>query len=89
MKTGAWVMELEWTHRSCWLYLGTQSLIGGNKFNIQIISDMQGNLACCSTWGRRVGQEGVTELTYADDTTPRAENKEKLKSLLKKVKEES
>ena len=25
---------------------------------------MQGNLACCSTWRRRVGHEGVTELTY-------------------------
>ena len=50
---------------------------------------MQGNLACCSTWGRRVGHKGMTELTYVDDTTLTAESKEELKSLLKKVKEES
>ena len=51
---------------------------------------MQGNLACCSTWGYRVDtKEWLNLLTYADDTTLTAESKEELKSLLKKVKEES
>ena len=34
-------------------------------------------------------QRGLNNLRYADDTTPRAERKEELKSLLLKVKEES
>ena len=37
----------------------------------------------------KIGRRNINNLRYADDTTLMAENKEKLKSLLMKVKEES
>ena len=39
--------------------------------------------------GIKIAERNVNNLRYADDTTLIAESKEKLKSLLKKVKEES
>ena len=37
----------------------------------------------------KIGRRIINNLRYADDTTLKAERKEKLKSFLKKVKEES
>ena len=37
----------------------------------------------------KIAQRNISNLRYADDTTPIAENKEEQKSLLMKVKEES
>ena len=39
--------------------------------------------------GVKVSRRNINNLRYADDTTPRAESEEELKSLLMKVKEES
>ena len=39
--------------------------------------------------GIKIARRNINNLRYADDTTLRAENEEKLKSLLMKVKEES
>ena len=39
--------------------------------------------------GIKIGKRNINNLRYADDTTVMAESKEKLKSLLMKVKEES
>ena len=39
--------------------------------------------------GRKIARRNINDLKYADDTTLMAENGEKLKSLLVKVKEES
>ena len=39
--------------------------------------------------GIKISGRNITNLRYADDTTLMAESEEKLKSLLKKVKEES
>ena len=39
--------------------------------------------------GIKIAEGNITYLRYADDTTLMAESKEKLKSLLMKVKEES
>ena len=39
--------------------------------------------------GIKIAERNLNNLGYADDTTLTAETKEKLKSLLKKVKEES
>ena len=39
--------------------------------------------------GIKIARRNISNLTYADDTTLMAERKEKLKSLLMKVKEES
>ena len=39
--------------------------------------------------GIKIARKNINNLRYADDTTLMAENKEELKSLLKKVKEES
>ena len=39
--------------------------------------------------GIKIGRRNTNNLRYADDTTLMAESKEKLKSLLMKVKEES
>ena len=39
--------------------------------------------------GIKFARRNINKLTYADDTTPMAESKEELKSLLMKVKEES
>ena len=39
--------------------------------------------------GIKIAGRHINNLRYADDTTPMAENEEKLKSLLMKVKEES
>ena len=39
--------------------------------------------------GIRIARRNISNLRYADDTTLMAENKEELKSLLRKVKEES
>ena len=39
--------------------------------------------------GIKIARRNINHLRYADDTTLMAENKEELKSLLKKVKEES
>ena len=39
--------------------------------------------------GIKIAGRNINNLTYADDTTLMAESKEELKSLLKKVKEES
>ena len=38
---------------------------------------------------RHTARRNINNLTYADDTTLRAESEEELKSLLRKVKEES
>ena len=42
-----------------------------------------------ATWIDQVNKLNINNLRYADDTTLMAESKEKLKSLLRKVKEES
>ena len=39
--------------------------------------------------GIKIARRNINSLTYADDTTLMAESKEELKSLLRKVKEES
>ena len=39
--------------------------------------------------GIKIARRNINNLRYADDTTLMAENKEELKNLLKKVKEES
>ena len=39
--------------------------------------------------GIKIAIRNINDLRYADDTTPMAESKEELKSLLRKVKEES
>ena len=39
--------------------------------------------------GIKIARRNINNLRYADDTTPRAESEEELKSLLMKVKEES
>ena len=39
--------------------------------------------------GNKIARRNINNFRYADDTTLRAEREEKLKSLLKKVKEES
>ena len=39
--------------------------------------------------GIKIARRNINNLRYADDTTLRAENEEKLKSLLMKVKEDS
>ena len=39
--------------------------------------------------GIKIGRRNINNLRYADDTTLMAESEEKLKSLLRKVKEES
>ena len=39
--------------------------------------------------GIKIARRNINNLRYADDTTLRAESKEELKNLLKKVKEES
>ena len=39
--------------------------------------------------GIKIAGRNINNLTYADDTTPKAESKEELKSLLMRVKEES
>ena len=39
--------------------------------------------------GIKISRENINNLRYADDTTLMAESREKLKSLLMKVKEES
>ena len=39
--------------------------------------------------GIKIAQRNINNLRYADDTTPMAESKEELKSLLMRVKEES
>ena len=39
--------------------------------------------------GIKIAERNINNLRYADDTTLMAENKEKLKSVLMKVKEES
>ena len=39
--------------------------------------------------GIKIARRNISNLKYADDTTPMAESKEELKSLLMKVKEES
>ena len=39
--------------------------------------------------GIQIGWRNINKLRYADDTTPMAESKDELKSLLMKVKEES
>ena len=39
--------------------------------------------------GIKIGRRSINHFRYADDTTPTAESKEELKSLLMKVKEES
>ena len=39
--------------------------------------------------GIKIGRRHINNLRYADDTTLKAESKKELKSLLKKVKEES
>ena len=39
--------------------------------------------------GIKIGRRNINNLRYADDTTLMAENKEELKSLLRKVKEKS
>ena len=39
--------------------------------------------------GIKIAGRNISNLRYADDTTPMAENKEELKSVLMKVKEES
>ena len=39
--------------------------------------------------GIKISRRNINNLRYTDDTTPRTESKEELKSLLMKVKEES
>ena len=39
--------------------------------------------------GINIARRNISNLRYADDTTPMAENEEELKNLLMKVKEES
>jgi len=39
--------------------------------------------------GIKISGRNISNLTYADDTTPMAESKEELKNLLMKLKEES
>ena len=39
--------------------------------------------------GINIARRNINNLRYADDTTPMEENEEELKSLLRKVKEES
>ena len=39
--------------------------------------------------GIKIARRNISNLRYADDTTPMAESEEELKSLLMKVKEES
>ena len=39
--------------------------------------------------GIKIGERNINNLRYVDDTTLKAESKEKLKSLLMRVKEES
>ena len=39
--------------------------------------------------GLKIARRNISNLRYADDTTPMAESEEELKSLLMKVKEES
>ena len=39
--------------------------------------------------GFKISRSNINNLRYADDTTPMAESKEKLKNLLMKVKEKS
>ena len=39
--------------------------------------------------GTKIAEKNINNLRYSDDTTPMAENKEELNSLLMRVKEES
>jgi hypothetical protein len=43
--------------------VGWNHLLDGHEFGYaQGIVDGQGSMACCSPWGRRVGQDPETEL---------------------------
>ena len=48
-----------------------------------------GNLGSNCQAGIKIARRNINNLRYADDTTLMAENEEKLKSLLMKVKEEN
>ena len=45
--------------------------MNGHEFEQALgIGDGQGNLACCSPWGRRVGHDRVIELTELSYMNP-------------------
>ena len=58
-------------------------------FNLYTEYIMQNARLDESQAGMKIAGRNINNLRYADDTTLMAENKEKLKSLLMKVKEES
>ena len=77
---GAFKCEKDWTRA----VVSLGSLVAWNSFFFFLAA---AGLSC-SMWELLL-QRGLNNLRYADDTTPRAERKEELKSLLLKVKEES
>ena len=58
-------------------------------FNFYAEYIMQNAVLGGAQTGIKIGRRNINNLRYADDTTLMAESKEELKSLLKRVKEES
>ena len=56
---------------------------------LAFLTSMQSTLCPMLGWMCKIAMRNINNLRYADDTTPMAESKEELKSLLTRVKEES
>ena len=56
---------------------------------LAFLISMQSTLCPMLGWMCKIAMRNINNLRYADDTTPMAESKEELKSLLMKVQEES
>ena len=48
---------------------GWHHWLGGREFEWTLeVGDGQGGLACCDSWGRRVGHDWATELNWTEET---------------------
>ena len=70
-------------------FLFKQNILSPCLFNLNAEYIMQNARLDESQAGMKIAGRNIINLRYADDTTLMAENEEKLKSLLMKVKEES
>ena len=79
--TTDWFQIGKGVHQSC--------ILSPCLFNLYAEYIMQNAMLDEAQAGIKTAEKNINNLRYADDTTLRAENKEELKSLLMKVKEES
>ena len=72
-----------------WFQIGKGCILSPCLFNVYAGYIMRNTGLDEAQAGIKIARRNISNLTYADDTTLMAERKEKLKSLLMKVKEES